>query len=151
MVYIDFKKIQEILKPLPYVRVCIRPSIHSSGFYINLNILFMYKDIFTKFADNVYGYENMSVQNFGLILKTKGHHSQLFENHKDALNVELLQLASSHFPLPLLLGVWDVKRICRKSRSGNLSQVLNFTFDPCFKVKWGHHTKASLFLPYYWC
>ena len=30
---------------------------------------FIYTDIFTKFAGNVYGYKNMSVQNFGLILK----------------------------------------------------------------------------------
>ena len=44
-----------------------------------------------------------------------------------------------------------VATICRKSWPGNLYQVLNFTFDPCFKVKWGHHTKMSLFLPYYWC
>ena len=48
--------------------------------------------------------------------------------------------------LPLLLGVWDVKTICRKSWPGNLSHVLNLTFDPCFKVKWGHITK-TLFLP----
>ena len=28
--------------------------------------------------------------------KQNGHHSQLFENHKDALNLEILQLASSN-------------------------------------------------------
>ena len=38
---------------------------------------------------------------------------------------------------------------CRKSWPGNLFQVLNWTFDPCFKVKWGHHIKTSLFLPFY--
>ena len=27
-------------------------------------------------------------------------------------------------------------------------QVSNLTFDPCFKVKWGHHTKEALYLPY---
>ena len=54
-------------------------------------------------------------------------------------------------PLPLLLGVWDVKTICRKSRPWNISQVLNLTFNPCFKVKWGHHNKVPLYLPYYWC
>ena len=32
---------------------------------------FINKDIFIKFAGNVYGYENLSVQNFGLILKNK--------------------------------------------------------------------------------
>ena len=52
----------------PSVRVCIRESVM---FYINLNISFIYKDMFTKCAGNVYGYENLSVQNFGLILKNK--------------------------------------------------------------------------------
>ena len=42
-------------------------------------------------------------------------------------------------PLPLLLGAWDLKKICRKSWPGNLSQVLNLTFNPCFKVKLGHY------------
>ena len=38
----------------------------------------------------------MSVQNFGLTLKNKmAGHSRLYENHKDALNLEILQLASS--------------------------------------------------------
>ena len=77
------------------MRLCVRPLSH---FYINLNISFIYKDIFTKFAGNVYGYENMSVQNFGLILKKQnGRHSKLFENHKDALNLERVHLASSNF------------------------------------------------------
>ena len=58
---------REIIKRLPSVR----PSVRSSCFYINLNISFIYKDIFTKFAGNVYGYKNLSVQNFGLILKNK--------------------------------------------------------------------------------
>ena len=40
--------------------------------------------------------------------------------------------------------------ICRKSRPGNLSQVLNLTFDPCLKAKWDRHTKTSLYLAYYW-
>ena len=53
------------------MHVCVSDSVRSSCFYINLNISFMYKDIFTKFAGNVYGYENLSVQNFGLILKNK--------------------------------------------------------------------------------
>ena len=44
----------------------------------------------------------------------------------------------------------ECKTTCRKSWPGNLIQVLNLTFDPCFKVKSGHHTKTSLFLPFYW-
>ena len=61
----------------PSVCACVRPSvrvcasIRSSRFCINLNISFNYKDIFTKFAGNVYGYENLSLQNFSLILKNK--------------------------------------------------------------------------------
>ena len=46
------------------------PCIHLSGFNINLNVSFIYKDII-KFAGNVYGYKNLSLQNFGLILKNK--------------------------------------------------------------------------------
>ena len=57
----------EIIKCLPYVR----PSVRSSRFCINLNISFIYKDIFTKFAGDVYGYENLSLQNFSLIFKNK--------------------------------------------------------------------------------
>ena len=36
-----------------------------------------------------------------------------------------------------------MKTTCRKSWPRNLFQVLNLSFDPCFKVKWGHHTKMS--------
>ena len=52
---------------MPSVRACVHPS----RFCINLNISFIYKDIFTKFAGNVYGYENLSLQNFSLIWKNK--------------------------------------------------------------------------------
>ena len=58
---------REIIKRLPYMRA----SVHSSRFYINLYNSFIYEDIFTEFAGNIYGYENMSGQNFGLALKTK--------------------------------------------------------------------------------
>ena len=53
------------------MRPSVRPCIRASRFYININISFIYKDIFTKFTGNIYGYENMSVQNFDLILKNK--------------------------------------------------------------------------------
>ena len=39
------------------------------------------------------------------------------------------------------------EKICRKSSPGKC--VLNLTCDSCFKVKWGHHTKISLYLPYF--
>ena len=57
----------EIIKRLP----SLRPSVRSSRFCINLNISFIYKDISTKFAGNVYGYGNLSLQHFSLILKNK--------------------------------------------------------------------------------
>ena len=50
------------------VRASIRPM---SRFCINLNISFIYEDIFIKFAGNVYGYKNPSLKNFSLILKNK--------------------------------------------------------------------------------
>ena len=36
----------------------------SSHFKVKLYIVFIYEDIFTKFAENVYGCENMSVKKF---------------------------------------------------------------------------------------
>ena len=62
----------EIIKRLPYVCAYIHVSVRrSSRFCINLNISFIYGDIFTKFAGNVYGYENLSLKKFNLILKNK--------------------------------------------------------------------------------
>ena len=58
---------QEIIKRLPYVCACIRLS----HFCINLNISFIYEDIFTKFAGNVYGNKHLSLKNFSPILKNK--------------------------------------------------------------------------------
>ena len=55
----------------PSLRAFVRESVCSSHFFTNLNISFIYKDIFIKFAGNVYGYVNLSVQNFSLILKNK--------------------------------------------------------------------------------
>ena len=42
-----------------------------SHFYINLYVSFISEDIFTRFAENVYGCENMSVKHFALVLKRK--------------------------------------------------------------------------------
>ena len=51
--------------------LCMRACVHLSLLCINLYILFIYEDIFTKFAENVYGYENVSVKSFFLILNNK--------------------------------------------------------------------------------
>ena len=62
---------REIIKRLLYVHACVRVCVSLSCFNINLNFSFIYKDIFSKFAVNVYGFENVFVENFGLILKNK--------------------------------------------------------------------------------
>ena len=54
---------------MPFISASICASMPC--FYIKLKTSFIYKDIFTKFAGNVYGHKNMPVQNFGLILKNK--------------------------------------------------------------------------------
>ena len=54
-----------------YKTPSVRAYVRLSRFCINLNISFIYEDIFTKFAGNVYGYENLSLKNFSLILKNK--------------------------------------------------------------------------------
>ena len=53
------------------VRLCICLCVCLLGFNIHLNISFIYKDIFIKFAGNIYGCKNLSLQNFALILKNK--------------------------------------------------------------------------------
>ena len=55
-------------------------------FYINLFLSFIYEYIFTKFAENFYGYESKSAKKkkkkkIVLIFKQHGGHSRLFENH----------------------------------------------------------------------
>ena len=37
---------------IPFVHVCVHACVHLSHFYINLYISLIYKDIFTKFAEN---------------------------------------------------------------------------------------------------
>ena len=46
----------------PSVHACMHVRVCLSHFYINLYISFIYEDIFTKFAENVYGCENMPVK-----------------------------------------------------------------------------------------
>ena len=71
----------------------MRPSVRPLRFCINLNISFIYGDIFTKFAGNVYGYENLSLKNFSLILKNK---MAAIANCLKIINLEIFQLASSN-------------------------------------------------------
>ena len=85
---------QEIVKAF---RTCVCLCIRSSRFNISLNILFIYKDIFVNFAGNVYGYKNLSLQNFSLILKNKmAAIANCLQNHKVVLTLEIFQLASSN-------------------------------------------------------
>ena len=62
--------------------------------YINLSSSFIYTDIFTKFAGNVYDCDNMCLcKIWPHFEKHNGRHRRLFEKHKDTLNLEILQLA----------------------------------------------------------
>ena len=55
-----------------------------------------YEDIFNKFAENVYGCENMSVKKYGIhFKKQQGCHSRFLENHWYVLKLKILQLAVS--------------------------------------------------------
>ena len=47
--------------------VCMLACVHLSHFYINLYISFICEYIFTRFAENVHGCENMSVKDFGIL------------------------------------------------------------------------------------
>ena len=49
-------------------------------------------------------------------------------------------------PLSLLLGVPNVKTTYTKSRPETIFQLLTFTFDPFFNVKWGYLTTKALYL-----
>ena len=64
----------------PPVHACVR--VRLSHFYINLYISAIYEDIFTKFEETIYGYENMFVKSCVIILKKQhGRHGGLFENY----------------------------------------------------------------------
>ena len=52
---------------MPSLCVCVRAFVCLSHYYTNLYISFIYEDIFTKFAENVYSCENMTVKYFVLI------------------------------------------------------------------------------------
>ena len=51
------------------VDVCLHACVSLIMFLHKPLYLIYFEDIFTKFAENVYGYENMSLNNFVLILK----------------------------------------------------------------------------------
>ena len=76
-----------------------------------------------------------------VLLRLRVHYSVEIKRYKSPIRIRIISL------LILLLEVRNVKTTCscRKSWPWNLFQVLDLT--PCFKVKWGRHTKTSLFLP----
>ena len=49
-------------------------------------------------------------------------------------------------PSSSVLWVRNEKTIYRKLWPANLLRVSNLTFDPSFKVKWGHLTKMAIYL-----
>ena len=54
-----------------FMHVCVHACVRLSHFYTNLSISFIYDDIFIKFAENVYGSENLSVRNLSSNSNTK--------------------------------------------------------------------------------
>ena len=65
---------------MPSMHVCACVCVFLTFLHQPLYISFIFEDSFTKFVENVYGWENMYVKKFVLI-KKHGHHSQLLENH----------------------------------------------------------------------
>ena len=57
---------RKIIEHLPYVHASVCPSVHSSRFYINLYISFIYKISALNFQ-GMFVAVNVSVQNFGLV------------------------------------------------------------------------------------
>ena len=57
---------------------------------------FIYKDIFSKCSECLWVWKHVCVKFWPHFEKQNGCHSQLFEYHKDALNLEILLLASSN-------------------------------------------------------
>ena len=47
-------------------------------------------------------------------------------------------------------GVILIKNNLLEVMPEHLFQVWNLTLDSGFNAKWGHRTKKSLYLPYYW-
>ena len=53
----------------------------------------------------------------------------------------VILLKSPYISLTIAPRGWECETTCRNSWPGNLFQVLNLTFDSCFKVKLVHHSK----------
>ena len=54
--------------------MCMHACVHMSHFKIKLYLSFIYEDILTKFAENVYGCGNMSPKKIGTRLKNNMAH-----------------------------------------------------------------------------
>ena len=65
----------EIMKSLLCACMCVCACVLLTQFYLNVYVSFIYENIFSRFAGNVYSCENMFAKNFILILKKQhGHH-----------------------------------------------------------------------------
>ena len=71
----------------------------------------------------------MSDGSFGIVSKQSGRHITYLMSNR------VIVLKRPYIPLSMLLGVQYVKTTCKKSWPGRLFQLLNLTFNPCFKVK----------------
>ena len=80
---------------MPCLHASARPSVRSSHFYINLNTSFI-KISSPHLQAMFMAIKKCVCKILTSFRKQNGRYSQLFENHKDALNLETLQLASSN-------------------------------------------------------
>ena len=132
-----------MIKDLLYMRLSVRLSIQASVGHIlniNLNISFIYKDIFTNFVVNVYGYVTMSVQNFGLIMKKK---MAAIADCLKIMKFEILKLASSN------LHKRCIGQESEPDSNFDLVSKIKWPQDHIFNVKWGYRIKKALYFPYY--
>ena len=97
----------------------------------------------------------LPVNNFGLISKNKmatiANYLKIikicFENMSRLMSNGIFLLKRPYISLIIATRVWNVKATYRKSWPGNLFQLLTLTFDPFSRVKWGHITTNTLYLP----
>ena len=71
-----------------------------------------------------------------------------FKNKMDVISHVKLDypIKKAFYPLSLLIWVLNLKTTHTKSRSETIFQLVTFTFDPFFNVKWGYRTTKALCL-----
>ena len=99
---------------------------------------FKFKRWFTGFGELSFRWIQICIcspmhrSSFGLVLKTKWLPYYIFYVKWGGGGGAYQKALTS--PLSLVLEVWNEKTIYWKSLAGNILQVSNLTFDPCFRV-----------------